>query len=115
MDPRESDNEQIESENPKTKSESDSLGQTAVVERDWAVPQQSKMAKTISDLQSLILVPWIIITRKRKLGTKKKNWDGNETLIGFEKGKWEREQKEGYWDNKMWRALSLLDGLIVII
>jgi hypothetical protein len=49
------------------------------------VAQQRKMTNTISDLQRLILVPFPLLNEK--IGNEEENREGNETLIGFEKGK----------------------------
>lgn len=99
MDPRELDNEQVESGNRKTESERDLMGQTAVVVAvavavEERVPQQRKIAKTISDLRSLILVPSLWNINIKRNEKKIENRDGNETLIGFEKGKMRKKRRK---------------------
>lgn len=119
MDPRESDNEQVESGNPKTESKRDSVGQTAVaVAVEERAPQQRKIARTNSDLQSLILVPslWIINIKTEEKNWeregKKSRWKWNPNWIWKgENEKRREEKKEGdEWDNKMWRAWIWVDG-----
>jgi len=123
MDPRESGRGQVESGNPETKSRREWTGQTvaAVVVWEnlrwwcgWAVAErvpQSNTAKTISDPQTLILIPFpfpVSPAGSEQSRAEQPNPNGNpnsEAWIWDERG----EGRDG------WRASTLVDAFFFIL